>query len=215
MPQKFEVVCFLFPFGCAVDDDSKNTAGWFHCSYCSGVVPEANVLLHQTRCARASVTTVDKSSKDNSQPSKCTLAAREPDSHPRKRTHKSKKPSPREKTRENPYDDDDDLDALLTEMKRADSTCSYRGCKKDIKLIGVKCQFCSARFCLAHNIAEVHGCGEAAKKRARQQITQELMGGERRKPSDPMRRAQLHRKLDRAVDELASSRQRKRKDKKQ
>lgn len=202
----------FFPFGCAGVNESKNIAGSFRCSYCGSVVPEANALLHQARCARVSF---DKRSKDHGQPSKRTSAARKPDSHPKKCTHRSKKPSPQERIKENPHDDDDDLDALLTEMKRADSTCSYRGCKKDIKLIGVKCPFCSARFCLAHNIAEVHGCGEAAKRHARQQITQELMGGARRKPSDPVRRAQLHRKLDRAVDELASSRQRKRKDKKQ
>lgn len=186
-------------------------AGWFHCSYCCTTVPEANILLHQARCARASVIAIDKSSEDNGGLSEHAPAAREQDDYPKKHARRLKKSHLR--SRDNPPDDD--LDSLLAEMKRVDSTCSYPSCKKDIKLIGVKCRYCSARFCLAHIIAEVHGCGEAAKKQARQQLTQELAGGARRKAPDPVRKAQLHRKLDRAVDELASNRQRKRKDKKQ
>lgn len=204
---------FCFSSVGSVDGDkSKITTAWFHCGYCNGVVPEANVELHQARCARVS-TAIDESLRKDGWPGRQTSATREPSSHPRKHACRPKKPAPQERSKQIPHDDD--LDSLLAEMKQLNSTCNYAGCKKNVKLIGVKCQFCSARFCLAHNIAEIHGCGEAAKRHAQQQLTRELVGGTRRKPVDPTRRAQLHRKLDRAVDELASSRQRKRHDKKQ
>ena len=35
-----------------------------------------------------------------------------------------------------------DLDAMLAEMTLQDSTCGYPKCKKTIKLLGLRCQFC-------------------------------------------------------------------------
>jgi len=36
-----------------------------------------------------------------------------------------------------------------------------------VKLFGRICPFCRNMFCLSHSMAEIHGCGEAAKKSQR------------------------------------------------
>jgi len=71
---------------------------------------------------------------------------------------------------------------------------------------------------LTHSMAEVHGCGQEARKVARQQVTREgkLVPGSglvNHKP-DKSKRDQLARKLDRKVSGLAEQRKQKEKDKK-
>lgn len=63
-----------------------------------------------------------------------------------------------------------------------------------------------SRFCINHGLPEAHGCGDAARKAARQQISRDgkLFSGSGRpdmKP-DPVRKAQLQRKLDKKLTEL-------------
>ena len=55
---------------------------------------------------------------------------------------------------------------------------------------------------MSHHIPEVHGCGEAAKIRARQLAA---------KPKSATRKAQLQRKLDKKVDEMTEQRKAKKK----
>ena len=62
---------------------------------------------------------------------------------------------------------EEDLDSMLAEMALADSTCGHHGCKKNVNVLGFRCQFCQRRYCMSHNIPELHGCGEEAKKHAR------------------------------------------------
>ena len=67
-----------------------------------------------------------------------------------------------------------------------------------------------SRFCLAHGLPEAHGCGDAARRAARQQISRDgkLYSGSGRpdmKP-DPVRKAQLQRKLDKKLNELGDDR---------
>ena len=106
--------------------------------------------------------------------------------------------------------DSDDLDAMLAEVSLADSTCSSPKCRKGTNLLGMRCQFCNQRFCMAHSIPEVHGCAEAVKKHARSQISRESQGVSRAKPISSSKRAQLQRKLDKKVESLSSERQHKR-----
>ena len=99
----------------------------------------------------------------------------------------------------------DDLDAMLAEMTLQDSTCGFPKCKKTINLLGLRCQFCNRRFCMEHSIPEVHGCSDAAKKHAQQQKLKS-----KNKSVDPVRHAQLQKKLDKKIVDLSSGRKTKR-----
>jgi len=66
------------------------------------------------------------------------------------------------------------------------------------------------RFCLEHGLPEAHGCGDAARRAARQQISRDgkLYSGSGipdKKP-DVVRKAQLQRKLDKKVSEMEDKR---------
>ena len=39
--------------------------------------------------------------------------------------------------------------------------------------LGVQCDHCRLRFCMNHGLPEVHGCGDAARKAARQHLVQD------------------------------------------
>lgn len=50
---------------------------------------------------------------------------------------------------------DDDLDALLDAVKKAESVCSFTKCKASVLTLGQLCLFCNRQFCLNHHIPEV------------------------------------------------------------
>lgn len=62
---------------------------------------------------------------------------------------------------------------------------------------------------MSHHIPEVHGCGEAAKIRARQLAAKPKSA--KPKALDATRKAQLQRKLDKKVDEMTEQRKAKKK----
>ena len=105
---------------------------------------------------------------------------------------------------------DEDIDALLAEVTQIDSKCNFPSCKKSANLLDITCPFCHRKFCMTHNMAEVHGCGEIAKRYARQELEKELRG-ERGggKNIDAKKRAQLQRKLDKKISDMTSGRQKK------
>lgn len=47
------------------------------------------------------------------------------------------------------------------------NTCSQPRCKARTTVIFQLCPFCRNTFCLAHHMAEVHGCGDLARQHAR------------------------------------------------
>jgi len=100
-----------------------------------------------------------------------------------------------------------DLDAMLAEMTLQDSTCGFPKCKKTINLLGLRCQFCNRRFCMEHSIPEVHGCSDPANKHAQQQ---KLKGPSQNKNIDPVRHAQLQKKLNKKTVDFSSRRETKR-----
>ena len=65
---------------------------------------------------------------------------------------------------------DDDFESLCEEFQKLDQVCNFPKCKKLVSTLGVTCKFCGLRFCLNHSMPEIHGCGEEARKAARQQI---------------------------------------------
>ena len=112
---------------------------------------------------------------------------------------------------------DDEFESLCEQFQKLDKVCNYPGCKVKVVTIGVTCKFCGLRFCLNHSMAEVHGCGDEARKAARQQISREgkLVPGSgaiNHKP-DRVKRAQLEKKLDKKLGEKNEQRQKKKKEK--
>ena len=124
--------------------------------------------------------------------------------------HASKK-SPKAKLKKEPGDED--LDALLAEMKLADSTCKFQNCPKNVSLLGVLCQFCKERYCTKHSVAEVHGCGEVAKLQSRKDLQQEVKRGGKCADLCSVKRSQLHMKLSKKLEEKTTERQSKTKSK--
>merc|ERR1712200_240242 len=73
------------------------------------------------------------------------------------------------------------------------------------------------RFGLSHSMAELHGCGDAAKRAARQQIQKEHKlypgSGTQSKGLDQVKRKQIQRKLDKKIENLTEARKSKSQDK--
>ncbi|XP_041650769.1 DNA-binding protein SMUBP-2 [Cheilinus undulatus] len=105
---------------------------------------------------------------------------------------------------------DDDFDALINAVKKADSVCSFVKCKASVLTLGQLCLFCNRQFCLSHHIPEVHGCGDKAKSHARMRISKEGVlyagSGKKDKSMDPNKKAYLQRKLDSKLKDMASQR---------
>ena len=102
---------------------------------------------------------------------------------------------------------DDDLDTLLAEMTLTDSTCKFPKCSKSISLLSVQCRFCKDRYCMEHSLAEVHGCGDAARLQSRKDLHREVMRGGRSAGLSSVKRSQLHVKLSKKLEEKATARQ--------
>lgn len=166
---------------------------------CNKRVPSCNLQLHSLRCDQmlrsklAETNKVERSEEMSARPS----------SKPQKTKPKAK---PSSETQP-----EEDFDKLLASFTKLDTQCGYDGCKHSIRTLGQLCKCCERTFCLSHHIPEVHGCGEAAKLRARQQASKPKSG--KPKALDVTRKAQLQRKLDKKLDEMTEQRKSKRKGK--
>merc|ERR1711963_576324 len=121
------------------------------CNSCGRSIPKSNIELHKLRCSVIAVEAV-----------KNTESVKKP----KKKKEKKKKES-------TPVDGDDEFDTLCEQFQKLDKVCNFPKCKALVATIGVNCKFCMIRFCLSHSMAEIHGCGDEARKAARQQITRE------------------------------------------
>ena len=148
-----------------------------NCPTCGKSVPESNLYLHSLRCSRQT-----------------TEMTTEPLA-PKVKTSAAKKKCPSVKSKS------DDLDAMLAEITLMDSLCDFQGCRKNVNLLGLQCQFCYRRFCMEHTIPEVHGCADAAKRQARQVIKPRQASS-----SNDAKRARLQKKLDSKLEQFSSGR---------
>lgn len=133
--------------------------------------------------------------------------------HPQKTQQKKKK----KETKGPALPCEEDFDALVSAVIKADNTCSFAKCTASTTTLGQFCMHCSRRYCLSHHLPEIHGCGEKARAHARQMISREGVlyagSGTRDRALDPAKRAQLQRRLDKKLGELSSQRTSKRKEK--
>lgn len=62
------------------------------------------------------------------------------------------------------------LDDVLQTVRQLDNTCDFARCKVKTSLIFQDCKLCDQRFCMKHQLPEVHGCGGAARKTERSEF---------------------------------------------
>ena len=178
------------------------TSSIWKCSVCGFAIPESNKELHQARCMREARR--NKSSNDSHPPRPATAPAEVLPSKKKSRKRKD------EKGKAKGGAEEPELDALIAEIHLSNTICNFTSCNKRVDTLGFKCSLCHLRYCSTHYMAELHGCGEAAKKQARDEIRKQLKsGGARDKPLDPIKRQHLQRKLDKKIDDLSSDRQKK------
>lgn len=169
------------------------------CSNCQVSVPKNNFQLHQLRCSRIQQQQIKASSEIN-KANGCSEKS--------EAKKKNKKPSKMQNTEKKK---EENVDELLDEFTKLNSRCHFIQCKTSIKTLGQKCEYCGQVFCLTHHMAEVHGCGSAAKVKARQDISKFV--DNRPRPMNTVKKAQVQRKLDKKLEEMQTDRKRKSKKK--
>ena len=179
-------------------DDEEDTDLVSTCLLCKKRVPSCNLQLHSLRCEQIlrakTEETGNKTERNEETPARSS-------SKPPKNKGKTKPASAKHP--------EEDFDKLLASFTKLDTRCAYDACKQSIRTLGQLCKCCERTYCLSHHIPEVHGCGEAAKVRARQQASKPKSG--KPKALDGTRKVQLHRKLDKKLDDLSEQRKAKRK----
>ena len=170
------------------------------CDLCGYAVPVLNWELHRMQCEKSVKSTEDMVKERLHHTPAMASKERTHREHPAKNI--CKRPSTASKS-------EPDIDELIAEMTKADSTCKFPKCSKSISLLGVQCPFCKQHYCVEHSLAEVHGCGEAARLRAHR----EYRGVRSTKSASTTsaKRSQLQKKLKKKLDEKTTARQSKKK----
>ena len=170
----------------ASDVKDKCDMNLVSCANCHKEMPKTNMQLHKLRCA--------------------SKFAQPEQSKPKIDQNKVKKNKKKERQEET----EDDFDAICEQFATMNKICNFSGCKTKVAIIGADCKFCRIRFCLSHSMAELHGCGDAAKRAARQQIQKEHKlypgSGTQSKGLDQVKRKQIQRKLDKKIENLTEAR---------
>lgn len=101
------------------------------------------------------------------------------------------------------------LDEVLQTVRQLDNTCDFSRCRTKTSLIGQDCTLCQQRFCMKHQLPEIHGCGGAIKKEQRTEFLKP-------RPTLPaaLRRNEqkdAHARLEQKLKEMSLARQKARK----
>lgn len=103
------------------------------------------------------------------------------------------------------------LDEVLKTVRTLDNTCDFGRCRTKTSLIGQDCTLCQQRFCMKHQLPEVHGCANAIKK---EQRTEFLKPRPTLPISAALRRNEqkdAHARLEQKLKEMSLARQKVRK----
>ncbi|XP_052863005.1 DNA-binding protein SMUBP-2 [Anopheles cruzii] len=88
------------------------------------------------------------------------------------------------------------LNKVLEAVKTVDQTCDFKGCKQKTNLVGTDCGHCRERFCFKHSLPEIHGCGEAVRRKEREEFLHPITGKARREREDKQKaQTRLSQKL--------------------
>ena len=171
----------------------------FTCDNCGRQIPMANETLHTVRCRKEVVPPTGRTTHTEKPPKKQPKTAK-----------KQKKKVPEQESEE-------DFDAIIAAAMKDNVSCGFTACKTSTAIMGQNCPFCARRFCLRHHIPEVHGCGDAAKARARALISRDGVlypgSGVPSKKPNATTRVHLQRKLDKKLTALEEQRKHKKKEK--
>lgn len=103
------------------------------------------------------------------------------------------------------------LDEVLKTVRTLDNTCDFGRCRTKTSLIFQDCTLCQQRFCMKHQLPEVHGCANAIKK---EQRTEFLKPRTALPISAALRRNEqkdAHARLEQKLKEMSLARQKVRK----
>lgn len=103
------------------------------------------------------------------------------------------------------------LDEVLKTVRQLDNTCDFGRCRMKTSLIGQDCTLCHQRFCMKHQLPEIHGCGTKIKK---EQRTEFLKPRPTLPISAALRRNEqkdAHSRLEQKLKEMSLARQKARK----
>ena len=171
----------------------------FTCDSCGRQIPMANETLHTVRCRKEVVPPTGRTTHTEKPPKKQPKTAK-----------KQKKKVPEQESEE-------DFDTMIAAAMKDNVSCGFTACKTSTAIMGQNCPFCARRFCLRHHIPEVHGCGDAAKARARALISRDGVlypgSGVPSKKPNATTRVHLQRRLDKKLTTLEEQRKHKKKEK--
>jgi len=174
--------------------------GHLACEICTVYVPAANYQLHLIRCRNADRAKEIRAKEKEEQKKSAAVAKK------KNKTKENKSQQAKEEEKE-----EEDVDAVLASFAKTNSRCRFPKCKIPIKTLGQKCAFCSQMYCLSHHQAEVHGCGEACKIRARQDISK--YKGHVPVKMNGIKKAQVQNKLNAKLSKLEEQRLKSKKEK--
>ena len=131
-----------------------DTVSFVDCPTCKKRIPKSNYELHELRCRKNPPPPPPKSAAHVT-PGQNGVSSK---------SAKSKSKQQKDLLRETATDDFDELLRLADKMN---NVCNQKGCKTNIHVLGQECDFCNHRFCLHHHMPEIHGCGDAARAKAK------------------------------------------------
>ena len=177
---------------------ATGSGGKVTCGTCGKDVIKANLQLHEIHCARKqkeAQNKTDESVKTKSKEVSKSSKHRQYDKELAERVEKVNK---------------DDIDALIATVQNVDNFCCFKKCKTSVQTLFQVCLHCEGRFCLAHHIPEVHGCGDAARAAARARISKDGVlhrgSGVPERKVDSAKKAHIQRKMNSKMTELAAKR---------
>ena len=166
-----------------VQGESTGLAPSVDCGQCGKSIPTTNLQLHLLRCPKKNPSSKLREQKTTQNPEKCGARAQ---THPKtssasspsssgKNSQSGKQPQQQkqqQKQQQRSKDllketSSDDFDELLRLADKMNNVCNLKGCKTNIHVLGQECEFCNRRFCLSHHMAEIHGCGDAVRAKAK------------------------------------------------
>lgn len=106
------------------------------------------------------------------------------------------------------------LDEVLKTVRQLDNTCDFGRCRMKTTLLHFDCTLCQQRFCMKHQLPEVHGCGGAVKREQQQKQRSEFLKRPTLPISAALRRNEqkdAHARLEQKLKEMSLARQKARK----
>ncbi|XP_065191168.1 DNA-binding protein SMUBP-2-like [Sycon ciliatum] len=180
---------------------TPDTTAMGKCAKCMAAVPSANLALHELRCPGVAAKSATKSAaKPVSQAAAATATAATATAAASTKKKKQKAKAAPAGAASKMVLESDNFDEMLEEVKKIDTTCSFQPCKKKLNLVSGRCSFCTRSFCFSHVQAEVHGCGDAARREARRAASAPAH------KAASKQKAALQRKLQKQLDEKQAKR---------